>query len=207
MLKVLKLFIFLGLFFPSSLAWSQAPQDAPFTFGGEVPWPLSSQKVVTVENARGLWRLEMKGYTKLFNVEMISHSNGLDWIRVSELDSESYKVISWGEGFFRQGGSASQQSSYSNIQLGDFLGPADRIGRYIYMFPNGDIKEQPYLIRLVEVETSIGHVLGLSVIRFIDMEFEHMLGRRVLATPLPCYRYKDIYHDDLECHLNSLNHK
>ena len=196
MLKVLKVVLF--VFFLSQPLMAELGFGTG-TFGGEVPWPLSNQKVVSVDNTRGLWKLRAGSYEKVFNVEMISHTNGIDWIRVSELDPKSFKVISWGEGFFRRVSTASSQSSYSSISLGDFVGPADRLGRYIYMFPNGDIKEHPYLVRLVEVETSVGNVLGISLIRFMDQDFEHLLGRRLLKKPLSCHN-EAREPDDLACY-------
>lgn len=198
MLKVLKVVLFVFFFSPTLMADFAIGTG---TFGGEVPWPLSNQKVVSADNTRGLWKLRAGSYEKVFNVEMISHKNGTDWIRVSELDPKSFQVISWGEGFFRQMSASNSQSSYSSISLGDFVGPADRLGRYIYMFPNGDIKERPYLVRLVEVETSVGNVLGISVIRFMDQDFEHLLGRRLMKNPLACQQDKRLP-DDLSCYFD-----
>jgi len=197
MLKVLKVVLFVFFLTPPLLADLGLGTG---TFGGEVPWPLSNQKVVSVDNTRGLWKLRSGSFEKVFNVEMISHKNGMDWIRVSELDPKSFQVISWGEGFFRQVSASNSQSSYSSISLGDLVGSADRLGRYIYMFPNGDIKEHSYLIRLVEVETSVGQVLGISVIRFMDQNYEHLLGQRLLKKPLSCQQDKRLP-DDLSCYI------
>ena len=70
--------------------------------GGEIPWPYSTQRVVTVKNSRGLWELGNGKNLKLFNVEMKHDSrSGFDWIRVSRLDTKTYEVVSWGEGYYR----------------------------------------------------------------------------------------------------------
>ncbi len=171
-----------------------------YSFGGEIPWPLSSQHVVTMTNSRGLWKLDNKDSSMIFNVEIVSRDSGYDWIRVSELDPESYTVLSWGEGFFRTTtDEAEDQSSFSDIYL-DKEAPQDRYGRYIYMFPNGDLNQSPYLIRLVEVETQLGYVLGLSIINLIDKDFEHYLGVRLHTEPLNCVEHEKKI-ENLSCFL------
>lgn len=172
-----------------------------FTFGGEIPWPLSNQHVVTVSNSRGLWQLENKSMSKLFNVEMKAHVSGYNWIRISELDPKTYEVISWGEGFFDLDiDTSDSQSSFSNILVESDEQVNDRFGRYITMYPNGDLHAHPYLIRIVEVETSIGNVLGMSVLDYRNYNFTHLLGKRVLLDPLSCR--EDIKRaDNLKCFL------
>ncbi len=173
---------------------------AYINFGGEIPWPLSSQHVVTMTNSRGLWKLDNKTSSMVFNVEIVSRDNGYDWIRVSELDPKSYRVISWGEGFFRTSDNeASDQSSFSDIYL-DKETPQDRHGRYIYMFPNGDLSQPPYLIRLVEVETPLGYVLGLSIINLVEKDYEHYLGVRLHTQPLNCVEHEK-NEENLNCFL------
>lgn len=159
--------------------------QAFYNFGGEVPWPLANQHVVTVQNSRGLWKLGNKTSQMLFNVEIVSRENGYDWIRVSELHPTSYRVLSWGEGFFRAQSDSDEGSSFSDIHL-EKGKIQDRYGRYIYMFPNGDLAQHPYVIRLVEVETTLGTVLGLSIISLVDKEYEHYLGTRIHAQPMKC---------------------
>ena len=157
-------------------------------FGGEIPWPLSNQRAVSASTSQGLWDLKAHDTRKLYNVEIVTdEESGYDWIRVAEIDAENYQVISWGEGIFR-----TNAYSYRKIQSSFFdvtTQPGkqkDVHGRYITMFPNGDINEPPYLLRLVEVQTSVGHVLGLSVIHYIEYRYEHMLGKRILEKPLRC---------------------
>lgn len=155
-------------------------------FGGEIPWPLSTQHIVTVENSRGLWELGNGQTSRLFNVEMRRDSrSGFDWIRVSEMDPETYKVISWGEGFFSPSPINQTDSGFSNISL-EHHSKKDSMGRYITMYGNGDLSGHPYLLRMVEVETTLGNVLGLSIIEYVDKKFEHLLGTRVMVDPLNC---------------------
>lgn len=204
MLKVLRSICLALMFIWFAPASAEAPvepsqEERQIALGGEVPWPLSNQRPVTAENAAGLWRLDVDEYSMLFNVEMISYGQGVDWIRVSELDKNTLEVITWGEGFFKSTEIGSTESSYSSILLGDSMGASDRIGRYIYMFPNGDIQQRPYLVRLVEVETSVGSVLGMSVIKFSDSTLKHMLARRVLAKPLPCHQHPSLK-ESLRCY-------
>ena len=174
-------------------------------FGGEIPWPLSIQHVVTVQNSKGLWKLESKNKKRMFNVEMESDiRSGFDWIRVSELDPKTYEVISWGEGFFTPPKKSTPESSFSNI-LTD-VGPVnstgkDKYGRYLSMFRNGDFNEHPYMLRMVEVETTLGHVLGLTVIEYSNgMKYQHFLGTRVLEVPLGCV--ENDRSDNLKCFMD-----
>lgn len=180
-----------------------------FNFGGEIPWPLANQREVTESNSVGMWKLYYKNEVKTFNVEMIENQNGFDWIRVSELHPETYEVISWGEGFFlrcdknpvgayckmKQGGGT---SSYSNIFLSNLGSGKDRYGRYIEMYPNGSFEKSSYLLRLVEVQTSIGNVLGLSIINHTEKNLFHYLGVRHLDAPLNCTESLDNF-ETLSC--------
>ena len=170
------------------------------SFGGEIPWPLSIQHAVTVKNTKGLWKMKSGKDTRLFNVEMRKDSrSGFDWIRVSELNPETYKVLSWGEGFFTPGEKeATIQSSFSSVGL-ETNGKVDTRGKYLHMFTNGDLESQPYLIRMVEVETTLGNVLGLSVIDYSDNDYDHMLGTRIMKKPLGCFESDD---DNLTCYLS-----
>ena len=176
------------------------PWTDPFA-GGEIPWPLSVQHMITVKNSRGLWKLEDNLGERMFNVEMSTDGrSGFDWIRVSELDPKSYVVKSWGEGFFSSGSKKGSDSSYSNITLGPSLGQKDPHGRYLTMFPNGDVTKKPFIIRMVEVDTSLGVVLGLSVITGFPQELEHMLGSRVMEDPLSCAKSNKT--EKLTCYLD-----
>ena len=74
------------------------------------------------------------------------------------------------------------------------------MGRYLYMYPNGDLSAKPYLLRMVEVETSIGRVLGLSVINYVEKSSKHYLGTRLLKEPLDCHATLGEF-DSLECYL------
>ncbi len=163
-------------------------KDSIIQMGGEIPWPLSIQHAVTVKNSKGLWQLEGKSSSRLFNVEISSDAqSGFDWIRVAELNPKDYSVINWGEGYFSQSSVAgSPDSSYSTITLGPSLGKKDPHGRYLTMYSNGKASKHPYLIRMVEVETTLGNVLGLSLIEYSQNEFEHMLGTRVQKEPMSC---------------------
>jgi hypothetical protein len=157
-------------------------------FGGEIPWPLSNQRAVSESTSQGLWDLQSHDTRKLFNVEIVTdHESGYDWIRVAEIDPENYTVMSWGEGIFRSGAFTRTQWQSSFFDVTTQPGAkSDKYGRYITMFPNGDINEPPYLLRLVEVKTAVGHVLGLSVIHYIDYRYDHMLGQKILDQPLRC---------------------
>ncbi len=167
--------------------------------GGEIPWPLSIQHAVTVQNSKGLWRLGDGQQSRLFNVEMRADSrSGFDWIRVSELHPESYEVISWGEGYFSPTAINHTESSYSNVNLETGIGKKDSRGRYITMYTNGDLTDHPYMIRLVEVETTLGNVLGLSILEYVEKSFDHLLGTRVMVEPLSCVEGDK---DGLTCYL------
>lgn len=169
---------------------------SPLNFGGEIPWPLSNQRMITVDKSSGLWELENIFTRKLYNVEMIESEDGFDWIRIANIDPETYEVISWGEGTFinctlqADGDGCRQQngaSSFSNILLDSQVKDQnDQFGRYIHMYPNGDLTLSPYLVRLVEVKTGLGNVLGVSVVDYVGKSFEHLLGSRLLSTPLSC---------------------
>ena len=158
----------------------------PLKAGGEVPWPLSNQEVISVDRSKGLWKLSNQEDEKIFNVEMVADPrSGFDWVRVSELDPKSWEVVSWGEGFFSQNpNTLNGQSSYFDVTLNAPIN--DKLGRYLTMFPNGDLNQDSYLLRLVEVKTSVGNVLGLSVISYSTMDSEHFLGTRMLKAPLAC---------------------
>ncbi len=167
--------------------------------GGEIPWPLSVQHLMTVQNSKGLWKLGDGQQSKLYNVEMRADtSSGYDWIRVSELDPETYHVISWGEGYFSPAPGQNAQSSYSDISL-DTQMQQDKRGRYLTMYANGDLSSHPYLIRMVEVETTLGNVLGLSIIEYVEKKYDHFLGTREMTDPLSCFESDD---KGLTCYLN-----
>ena len=170
-------------------------------FGGEIPWPLSIQHAVTVQNSKGLWRLKSGQDTRVFNVEMRKDSrSGFDWIRVSEFNPETYEVISWGEGFFSPNKPVTQpESSFSNVGIETSAGKVDSLGRYIHMFANGDLNSHPYLLRMVEVETQLGNVLGISVIDYTGKKYKHMLGTRVFKEPFGCFETKDDK-EELKCY-------
>ncbi len=168
-------------------------------FGGEIPWPLSVQHAVTVKNSKGLWRLGDGQQSRMFNVEMRKDSrSGFDWIRVSEMNPETYEVISWGEGYFSPENISSVDSSYSNVNL-DSGGKTDQHGRYLTLYPNGDLNSHPFLIRMVEVETTLGNVLGLSIIEYVEKKYVHLLGTRVLKEPLGCFQAEN---EGLNCYMN-----
>lgn len=170
--------------------------------GGEIPWPLSIQHVVTVENSQGLWRLHGKEGDRLFNVEITSDSqSNFDWIRVAELNPNTYAVMSWGEGFFTPGKtSANPESSYSKIVLGKGVGGNDKHGRYITMGSNGFHVGESYLLRMVEVDSAIGKVLGLTIISFNNSKMENLLGTREMNEPMDCS--EDIKTEKLKCFFN-----
>ena len=172
------------------------------SLGGEIPWPLSNQSVVTVANSQGLWKLENKDISRLFNVEMTRDKEGeSDWIRVSELNPKTYQVISWGEGLFKLGPKPlKSQSSFWNLAVEGVGDEKDRYGRYLTMFPNGDISQPPYLLRMVEVKTALGRVLGLSVIDTNKKSLEHFLGTRILSLPLDCIQVANKV--ELNCYLD-----
>ncbi len=191
-------FSFLVLVFMSgALAQSQT------TFGGEIPWPLSVQHSISASNSKGLWEVKHQQTTKLLNVEISEDTiSGFDWIRVSELEPETYNVIAWGEGFFSPGksGDGGPQSSFSSVAIGSGLPAQDTHGRYITMFPNNSgLEGSSYLLRIVEVETLIGNVLGVSVIEYKNQEFDHMLGRRLFENPLACVENEQ--RERLSCYL------
>lgn len=169
--------------------------------GGEIPWPLSNQRVVTVKNSQGLWELGIGKKRQLFNLEMKHDSrSGYDWVRVAKINQKTFKVTSWGEAFFRRGPVKVQNGYSSFFSVG--LNPAgpDKHGRYLNMYPNGDLDSQPYVLRMVEVQTSIGRVLGLSVINYVEQNTDHYLGTRLLEEPLYC---GETYYgsDSLECYI------
>lgn len=183
-----RLAVFVGCLFFSIMVFAQVPTQ----FGGEIPWPLSNQHVVTVKNSKGLWSMGQKGKKKIFNVEMITNQrSGTDWIRVSELDPKTYEVISWGEGFFTETeySSIESRSSFWDVTVGK--DEVDRHGRYLNMFPNGSLEEHPYLLRVVEVETAVGNVLGLSVLHYVEKQYDHFLGQRIMKEPLSCQMQED----------------
>jgi hypothetical protein len=182
------------------------PQYKTVEAGGEIPWPLSNQRVITMNNSKGLWRLENSLDTKLFNVEIMG-GEGSDWVRVAELHPRSLEVLSWGEGYFSNCKADTIDSdcknlktlnSFSNIFLGPVEKNDDHLGRYLDMFPNGDLDSNSYLLRLVEVKTSVGNVLGLSIINFEEKKYEHFLGTRLLANPMRCKKIEGVV-NDLTC--------
>ena len=195
----------LTIFCAVALAISAFSYNDVKQFGGEIPWPLSVQEVVTVKNSKGLWQLEDKNNTRLFNVEMKDDDrSGWDWIRVSEIDPKTYDVISWGEGFFspNQKLPPIPNSSFSQINLDILNGKKDSHGRYLSMFPNGDTTKHPYMLRMVEVKTTLGNVLGLSVIEYVEKNYEHMLGTRIMKKPLSCFESEKKQNEELTCYLD-----
>ncbi|MCJ8278126.1 MAG: hypothetical protein MJK18_14895 [Bdellovibrionales bacterium] len=171
-----------------TLCFSLAAQG--FTFGGEIPWPIDSQFTVTAENSRGLWMLKHNGVQRLYNVEILDEVEGMTFIRVTEMDYETFQVISWGEGFFR---TTTKKKIIGTGFWTDYLDvttPAVKdVGRYLHMYPNGDILEKPYMLRLVEVRTQIGVALGLSMYPLAGgtvSQYEHSLGSRLQKQPLHC---------------------
>lgn len=190
--------LLVGLFTLIQPAWADNDR------GGEIPWPLSVQHVVTVENSQGLWRLENGTSTRLFNVEMKKDvSSGYIWIRVSELGPKTYTVLAWGEGYFTPAKTSisAPKSSFSNINLeaGDYS--KDSLGRYITMYSNDEDNDSTYMLRMVEVETSLGNVLGLSILGW-NKHLNHMLGTRVMINPLDCFETKAT--NTLQCYLDDL---
>jgi hypothetical protein len=156
-------------------------------FGGEIPWPLSVQHPVTVEHSKGLWKLGDGQSSRLFNVEMRTDSqSGFVWIRVAEMDPESMQVYAWGDGYFSPSHTSDIDSSYSNIHFDKPGQNQDKMGRYVTMFPNGDTQARPYVLRMVEVETTLGNVLGLSILDYKKMDYDHFLGTRVMDEPMSC---------------------
>ena len=198
-LKLVKSIVALVLFFVSFSAMAE-----PIITGGEVPWPLAHQYRITAENSRGLWKLEQQQGMKYYNVEILDQVEGTTFVRVSELDPKTLKVVSWGEGFFK----ASQQKTtistdyWADYFIGGAHGIAD-VGRYLYMYPNGDITEAPYMLRLVEVRTSLNISLGISIYPLASaLNKEHVLGSRLQEDPLNC-RFNDpgtTLQDRLTCH-------
>lgn len=160
--------------------------------GGEIPWPLADQRVVTVDNSKGLWKLRSDKSVKYFNVEMLTRTSGRQWIRVSHLDPMTFEVLSWGVGVFESCSESNTvgcsearlRSSFSDIFLGSVEAQPEDLGRYITMLPNANLKDFTYLVRLVEIETSMGRFLGLSTLK--SKRDEHFLGTRVLEEPLRC---------------------
>lgn len=176
-------------------------------FGGEIPWPLAHQYEITPENSRGLWQLEQKSGLKYYNVEILDQVQGTTFIRVSELDPETFKVIFWGEGFFK---SKAKKDKHQNATIDYWSGYLDvdkingsmDVGHYLYMYPNGDITERAHMIRLVEVRAHQGVSLGLSIYPFIGagpaIEKEHVLGARMQEKPLDCRIDDDLPVDVIE---------
>lgn len=190
----LKTLLFSVVLLVSSLTFASPLPQA----GGEIPWPLSNQHVVTVNHGQGLWNLNSNTDSIYFNVEVVAKDNGYDWIRVAELDKVTFEVLSWGEGFFSKN-KKKTCSTYSNIGVSQSM---DAPGRYIYMFPSGDLKNHPYLIRIVEVETPVGFMLGVSIINMIEKEYEHFLGSLVLKHPLACQE-ENSSKGELVCHISN----
>lgn len=194
MKKVAPLILFIGAILLTNSAFSGGVQ-----YGGEIPWPLSNQHLMTTKNSQGLWEVtNSKQEKKLFNVEMTQEAgSNFEYIRVSELD-KSFKVIAWGEGFFTKAPLPGKpESSFSNIIIGGELGGNDSHGRYITMYGNGKVKKTPYLLRMVEVDTQLGKVLGISVIQYASKKFDHMLGSRVMESPMSCV--EDDKDNSLDC--------
>lgn len=180
----------------SLLLFTQIAFAKPLQAGGEIPWPLSNQHVVTVNHGTGLWSLDSYDSSMYFNVEIQTNEKGYDWIRVAELNKETFEVISWGEGFFSNE-LKEVASGYTNFSVNP---QKDAYGRYLHMFPKGDLKKNPYVLRLVEVETPIGFLLGLSIIHVVEGDYEHFLGQRVLKNPLKCKEGK-VDTDNLTCEI------
>lgn len=168
--------------------------------GGEIPWPLSNQEVVSATHSQGLWKLGNQDGDKIFNVEIVTDPRSrFDWIRVAEMDVNTWEVVSWGEGFFSHAPKIYQgPSSFFDVSVRPG-GANDKMGRYLTMFPNGDLKNDSYLVRLVEVKTSLGNVLGLSILDFRSMQFDHYLGTRMMTQPLTCDE-KPVRNENLTCH-------
>jgi hypothetical protein len=187
-MQLMKKLIMVSLLIFTSLFCLSAFSYVPPHFGGEIPWPLSRQRIVTVENSQGLWRLkDQSNRARLFNVEMVHQSDEhRDWIRVSELNPETYEVLTWGEGFFADFSKGEKDSSFFDVTLDSAFPKNDPHGRYLSMFKNGDINNTPFVVRLVEVKTTIGHVLGLSIFSKASIEGDHMLGTRVSKRPMLC---------------------
>lgn len=177
------------LMFIGSFSHANLP-GVSYQTGGEVPWPLSKQQIITVQNSQGVWQLESGQRFRLFNVEILSQQTGEDWIRVAELDDMN-QVVAWGDGFFANG-----KKSLGGIWTS--TGVKDGLGRYLYMYPNGDLEKRPFQVRLVEVKTPAGHVLGVSVIDTILNKAEHMLGQRLASQPLKCSKRPDSI-EHLQC--------
>ena len=170
------------------------------TAGGEIPWPLAHQYEITPENSRGLWKLEQKTGLKYYNVEILDQVGGTTFIRVSELDSETLKVVSWGEGFFKESSKKTATDFWSIYLDADKIASSLDVGRYLYMYPNGDISKRAHMIRLVEIRTVQSISLGLSIFSAgISVEDkEHILGARMQEKPLDC-RIDDDALENLTC--------
>ena len=146
--------------------------SGPGWAGGEIPWPLSRQHEMTVQNSQGLWLAWTPSGRRYYNVEIVDGIFGATWMRVSEIDAESQEVISMGENFFFGGSSKCKESK-------------DR-GRYLTMFSNGDEKK-PHKLRLVELDFEWGSYLGISIYPdVIDDEGDHRVGHRTRRKPVSC---------------------
>lgn len=188
MLKLLKALVVISILTVSSQALAfPKPATKPIISGGEIPWPLAHQYEITAENSGGLWLLEQKSGTRYYNVEILDQFEGMTFLRVSELDPNTFEVISWGEGFFKHEKPTTISVDYWSLYLDTNKKIKTDVGRYLYMYPSGDIGERPYMIRLVEVRTTINISLGLSIYPFGSTENnEHILGSRLQTKPLHC---------------------
>lgn len=152
-------------------------------FGDEIPWPFSEQFEISKEHSEGLWMIKhLDGSESYLNLEMVeTQDHHVSWMRVSELDVDTLEVISWGEGYF------CNSSTTQAIVFENSIPIQDEIGKYVYMFQNGNFNIAPYLLRLVEVNSGTGPVLGVSTY-FASKEVEptHVLGLRVLKKPFEC---------------------
>lgn len=181
----------------------------PITMGGEIPWPLAHQYRITAENSRGLWKLTSQQGAKYYNVEILDQVNDITFVRVSEIDMKTFKVISWGEGFFKD--SQQSQNSLWSLYFDISVPNTVDVGRYFYMYPNGDITENPYMVRLVEVRNQFMTSLGISIYRnSATGGKQHVLGDRMQADPLDC-RLDDVQDpeviDSLTCELPGNEYK
>ncbi|MCB0379498.1 MAG: hypothetical protein KDD33_13480 [Bdellovibrionales bacterium] len=200
-----------SLFAASALAFNPPYWGSPWApgssglvnYGGEIPWPFLDQTRINKASSEGLWKITtLDKKEHLLNVEMLENEDKeLTWLRVSELDLETYEVISWGEGFYQKGGNSVSTEDGIPLPLAK-----DKVGQYIYLFSSSDYLQDPILLRLVQVKLKIGDALGVSIYPVRRGETaEHMLGVRMLETPLSCTPNQDLNATaDLICELPDL---
>ena len=156
---------------------------------GEIPWPLAKQDIVTQKNTAGVWIIGDGLSQRIFNIEMRELGDGdYIWMRVAELMPDTLNMIAWGEIITSAKDSKVSGKAYG---LPDWLEIVedDGLGTYVIIAPNSvKTMGNPTLLRMVEVQTALGTVLGLSIMQLRGGEQKHFLGTRYSKKPLSCFR-------------------